>query len=189
VRSFALIAVSLLTVLVTACGGGNSGSSSKAAEARAKAIAAIEATRKREERVETATARRRLEGRLRMSKGEVTSLPKLKIEMRNGPAPKRLVVRDLRKGTGAPLRPHDAMLVNFFSVSYGEAQGADRTGHIGPSRFGLNEVVEGWEIGLVGMRVGGRRELIVPPNLGYRGTVIIYVIDLLAVYPDAVVGF
>ena len=117
-----------------------------------------------------------------MSKADIAKLPKLRIAERSGPPPKELVVNDLRKGSGAAVKPKDAVLVDFFSVRYDEALKRSRTGGFGPTRFALNEVVKGWEVGLPGMRVGGRRELIVPPKLGYRGMTLIYVIDLLAVY-------
>jgi peptidylprolyl isomerase len=124
-----------------------------------------------------------------MSKAEIAKLPKLEIRQRTGPPPKGLVVNDLRQGSGAAIKPKDAILVNYFSVKYGEALKKSRTGGYGATKFGLNEVIKGWELGLPGMKVGGRRELIVPPKLGYRGWTLIYVIDLLAVYPGGAASF
>jgi FKBP-type peptidyl-prolyl cis-trans isomerase len=118
-----------------------------------------------------------------MSKGEVARLPKLEIKRRKTPAPKKLMVRDLRRGTGAPVRPRGAILVDFFDVKYGSAQHKNWSGRFGPTKFGYTGTIKGWQVGLRGMRVGGRRELIVPPSLGYEGKTIVYVIDLLAVYP------
>lgn len=120
---------------------------------------------------------------LAMSKAEIAKLPKLTIGVPSGPPPKKLVITDLRKGSGAAVTAKDKVLVKYFSVKYGEALRSSRTGHYGPSEFGLNEVVKGWKLGLPGMKVGGRRELTVPPRLGYRGMTLIYVIDLLAVNP------
>jgi len=118
-----------------------------------------------------------------MSKAEIAKLPKLEVRKRSGPSPKKLVVNDLRKGSGAAVTLKDAVLVDFFDIEYRVARKKSRTGKYGPTKFGLNEVVKGWELGLPGMKVGGRRELIVPPKLGYRDGTLIYVIDLLAVYP------
>lgn len=122
--------------------------------------------------------------KLKMSKAEIAKLPKIRIGQRNGPRPKKkLVVRDLRKGSGAVVKPDDKILVRFFSVKYAEARKGARTGRFGPTEFALDGgVIKGWEEGLPGMRVGGRRELIVPPKLGYRGWTLIYVVDVLAVH-------
>jgi peptidylprolyl isomerase len=118
-----------------------------------------------------------------MSKQELAALPSLTIARQDGPPPKHLTVIDLRKGTGRAVTKQDAILVRFFDVKYGEAAKESRTGLYGPTKFGMNEVVKGWELGLPGMRVGGRRELIVPPKLGYRGWTLIYVVDLIAIEP------
>lgn len=122
--------------------------------------------------------------KLAMSKAEIAKLPKIEIGKPSGPRPKKkLVVRDLRKGSGAVVRPDDKILVRFFSVKYAEARKASRSGRYGPTEFALDGgVIKGWEEGLPGMRVGGRRELIVPPKLGYRGWTLIYVVDVLAVH-------
>lgn len=127
-----------------------------------------------------------------MSKAEIAKLPKLEVRKRSGPPPKKLVVNDLRQGSGAAVTKKDAVLVHYFEVSYSEALERSRTGAYGPHRFGLNEVVKGWELGLPGMKVGGRRELVVPPKLvyprwkpswGYAPYTDIYVIDLLGIGP------
>jgi len=127
-----------------------------------------------------------------MSKAEQAKLPEIRIRKWADPPPKHLVVNDLRKGTGATVGPDDAILINYFSDSYAEALKRSRVGAYGATRFGMNEVIKGWEVGLLGMKVGGRRELIVPPRLHYQGLnpkqgagkwTDIYVIDLLAVYP------
>lgn len=136
------------------------------------------------------TARQRIERRQRraIAKAEHSKPPAITIGRRHGKPPTHLVVRDLRKGTGARLKPTDAIVVNYFSNTYEKALKESKTGHYGPSRFAMNEVIRGWALGLPGMRVGGRRELIVPKRLGYEGFVGIYVIDLLAVERHGVPG-
>jgi peptidylprolyl isomerase len=125
-----------------------------------------------------------------MSKREIAKLPKLTIAKQSGPPPKHLKVIDLRKGWGSALTKNDAAYVRYYVVNYPEALKRSRTGRYGPRSFGLNEVVKGWEVALPGMKVGGRRELILPPKFvyprwkpswGYKHYVDIYLIDLLAV--------
>jgi peptidylprolyl isomerase len=169
----------LVALALAACGTADSNTTAPAASGSSKLAAS---------RPEKASRK----GPLAMSKAEIAQLPRLVVTRRTGSPPRKLLVRDLRKGTGAPIRPNDAILVRYYDVSYDEAQRKPRTGRFGPSRFGLNEVVRGWQLGLPGMKVGGRRELVVPPRLhfaawtpkmGYGHWTTIYVIDLLAVYP------
>jgi len=99
-----------------------------------------------------------------------------------GPVPKRLIVRDLRPGSGAVLKKGAIGTFKYKSFDY-------RTGrryedwwrspfHTG---FGKGESLGAWETGLKGMRVGGRRELIVPPAQAYTHVPVIYVIELASV--------
>ncbi len=133
---------------------------------------------------------RELKHGLIMPKAEIAKLPPLTIARQEGPPPKHIEITDLRKGTGAKVTKQDTVYVRYFEVEYPEAQERSRTGRYGPERFRLDETVKGWTVGLPGMRVGGRRELILPPNLtfprwkpswGYTPYVRIYQIDLLGV--------
>lgn len=121
--------------------------------------------------------------RLEMSKNEITRLPPITIRKRNGPPPGALRVVDLRDGFGARLRRGDTrFVVNYYSVRYGEALKKARRGRFGPTPFGLDTVVDSWKIGLPGMKVGGRRELVAPERLTYPGGgALIYVVDLLEI--------
>lgn len=131
----------------------------------------------------------RRKGRLKMSKAEISALPPLRIAKRTGPPPKKLVVRDLRRGSGATVRSKDSVLVDFYYVKYREALESSHSGNFGPTKYGLNEVVKAWELGLPGMKVGGRRELIAPGKLVYGKGPVIYLIDLLAVIPGGAGSF
>ncbi|MDX6602940.1 MAG: hypothetical protein QOF13_2142 [Solirubrobacterales bacterium] len=114
---------------------------------------------------------------------ESTDLHKPKIHISNAPPPKKLVVKDLVPGTGPVLAKGDTMVVNEVGVNYKTGQEFETTWGSRPSRFpfGTNEIIDGWEQGLVGMRVGGRRELIIPSKLAYKTGALVYVVDLLAV--------
>jgi peptidylprolyl isomerase len=182
----------MVTTPLAACGGSsasNTEPTTAASPTGASAAGAAGSTRSEDRKARAKSAERRSEGKLRMSKQEIARLPKLEIEKLSGPVPKRLVVRDLRKGTGAEVKQGDAITVKFFSVRYRQARLGSHHGGYGPEKFGMNDVIEGWALGLPGMKVGGRRELIVPPRIGHEGSVLVYVIDLLAVERGGAVTF
>jgi peptidylprolyl isomerase len=111
------------------------------------------------------------------------------------PAPKTLVIKDLVKGTGAVLAVGQTATVNYVGATYSNAKVFDASWNRGmPSSFQLTpgSLINGWIKGLPGMRVGGRRELIIPSALGYGPTgnpaggigpnePLIFIIDLLGV--------
>ncbi len=107
-----------------------------------------------------------------------------------GPAPTDLVIRDLVVGTGTVvdttatvnLKYVGTLYVNgtVFDASWGKAANNEAT-------FPLNGVIPGFAQGLVGMKVGGRREIVIPPALGYGSTAsgsipanstIVFVVDM-----------
>ena len=99
---------------------------------------------------------------------------KPKVVVPPGPPPKHLVVEDLRKGEGTPARFGHKLTVQFVALRWnGEPfQSSWDEGKVAPFTFRLHnnprEVIPAWEHGIPGMREGGRRELIVPPQLVYR---------------------
>lgn len=95
---------------------------------------------------------------------------KPKVTVPNGAPPKQLVVKDIEEGTGAVAKGGDVVNVNYVGVNYKTGKQFDSSWDRGePIAFPLGEnvVIPGWEKGLEGMKVGGRRELIIPPDLGY----------------------
>lgn len=110
--------------------------------------------------------------------------PKPRVQAPNGPPPKKLVINDLVEGSAPAVKTGDKLAVHYVGVNY--RTGEEFEGAWDPVfafKFGLGEgtVVKGWEQGVKGMKVGGRRELIVPPRLAYNTDTLIYVIDLLAI--------
>lgn len=118
---------------------------------------------------------------------------KPKVTVPSGPPPKKLEIKDLEKGSGPGAKPGDEVTVQYVGVNYKSGKEFDASWDRGePFTFplGSHSVIEGWEQGLEGMKVGGRRELIIPPQLGYGseggGTIppnetLVFVIDLEAI--------
>ena len=108
--------------------------------------------------------------------------------------PKKLVVDDLEEGSGPAAKAGDEVTVQYVGVNYKSGKEFDSSwSRSEPFSFQLGSglVIPGWEQGIEGMKVGGRRELVIPPELGY-GTAgsppaippsetLIFVVDLEAV--------
>jgi peptidylprolyl isomerase len=87
-----------------------------------------------------------------------------------GTPPTQLEVKDLIVGTGPAAKAGDTVSVQYVGVAYSSKQIFDSSwSHGQPFQFvlGKGTVIPGWDEGVVGMQVGGRRELIIPPNLAY----------------------
>ncbi|AGL18420.1 FKBP-type peptidyl-prolyl cis-trans isomerase [Actinoplanes sp. N902-109] len=111
-----------------------------------------------------------------------------------GEPPAELVVEDLTVGDGAEAKPGQLVTVHYVGVAFSSGKEFDASYNRGePFEFGLGagDVIGGWDQGVAGMKVGGRRKLTVPPHLGYgsRGAAgvikpdetLIFVVDLLGV--------
>jgi peptidylprolyl isomerase len=95
---------------------------------------------------------------------------KPEVEVPDGPAPKELVVEDLVEGTGPEAKAGDTLTVDYVGVLYENGKEFDASWDSGqPFTFelGAGNVIEGWDKGLEGMKVGGRRQLVIPANLAY----------------------
>lgn len=108
--------------------------------------------------------------------------------------PRRLQVEDIEIGDGAEALPGTAPLMHYVGVSWSTGKEFDASWDRGSAfsfQLGKNQVIAGWEQGVAGMRVGGRRRLTIPPHLGYgeqgAGGVIkpnetlVFVVDLMDV--------
>jgi FKBP-type peptidyl-prolyl cis-trans isomerase len=116
------------------------------------------------------------------------------VEVPKGPAPTNLVVKDLKTGDGAEAKSGDQVSVQYVGVLYDGGKQFDASWDRGqPFAFqlGSGQVIPGWDQGVAGMKVGGRRELIIPPDLGYgaqgqppsipANATLVFVIDLISV--------
>ena len=107
-----------------------------------------------------------------------------------GDPPTTLVVRDLVVGTGPRTRDGREVTVRYVLATWSDREEIDATWRPFDFTLGAEQVIEGFDQGVAGMRVGGRRELIVPPALGYgdqgsgpvkAGETLVFVVDLVAV--------
>ena len=118
--------------------------------------------------------------------------PKPKVARPSGAPPRKLVKQDLAKGKGPAVKAGDQLEVNYVGVTFKNGKEFDSSFDAGqPFQFqlGASEVIPGWDQGLLGMRVGGRRRLTIPPDLAYGAEgspptigpneTLVFVIDLL----------
>lgn len=116
---------------------------------------------------------------------------KPEIEFPTGAAPTELVTEDLVVGSGQEAKPGDVVEVHYVGVEYDTGEEFDSSWNRGESiSFPLRGLIQGWQDGIPGMRVGGRRRLVIPPTLAYgpagsghrlSGKTLIFVIDLLGI--------
>ncbi|MBF6243547.1 FKBP-type peptidyl-prolyl cis-trans isomerase [Nocardia elegans] len=84
--------------------------------------------------------------------------------------PKQLVTKDLVEGTGPAAASGQPVEMNYSLVTWSDKKKLDSSfdrGQTFPLTLGTGEVIQGWDQGLIGIKQGGRRLLIIPPDLGY----------------------
>jgi peptidylprolyl isomerase len=119
---------------------------------------------------------------------------KPEIDFPDGPPPTDLEVTDLSTGEGAEAVAGSTVRVHYVGVAHSSGEEFDASYNRGePLRFrlGIGQVISGWDQGVQGMKVGGRRQLVIPPHLGYGdrgaggvikpGETLIFVCDLIEV--------
>ncbi|HUP70106.1 MAG TPA: FKBP-type peptidyl-prolyl cis-trans isomerase [Acidimicrobiales bacterium] len=119
---------------------------------------------------------------------------KPEVTVPDGPPPAKLEIKDLIEGTGPVAAAGQKVTVHYVGVSYSTKKQFDASWDSGrpfPFQLGAGAVIDGWDQGVPGMKVGGRRQLIIPPDLGYGdrgagsdikpGETLVFVVDLLSV--------
>ena len=121
----------------------------------------------------------------------MTETPRTKpeVEFYEGPEPTELVIIDIIEGDGDVATPGATVDVHYLGVDFETLEEFDSSWSRGQSiNFPLNNLIKGWQEGIPGMKVGGRRQLICPPHLAYgaaggghrlSGRTLTFVIDLL----------
>lgn len=174
-RTIALLAAA--AVGLSACGDDESDTASTVAEPAAAAAAAATTT--------TTT------DSLDISK-DLSSKPK--IPKPSGDPPTKLVVKDIVAGKGRAAKAGDNIVVHYVGALYKTGGQFEASWDSKPYPFPLGQgnVIPGWDQGIEGMKIGGRRLLIIPPDLAYgaqgQGSIgpdetLVFVVDLLNVTP------
>lgn len=117
-------------------------------------------------------------------------MTKPEIDFIEGPAPTDLVSTDIVVGDGEEATPGATVLVHYVGVDFETGEQFDASWDRGEAiKFPLQGLIAGWQQGIPGMKVGGRRQLVCPPALAYgetgghrlSGRTLVFVIDLLGV--------
>lgn len=121
----------------------------------------------------------------------MTEKTKPEVEFYEGPEPTELVVIDIEEGTGDVAEAGSTVDVHYLGVEFESGEEFDSSWGRGQSvKFPLRQLISGWQEGIPGMKVGGRRQLICPPHLAYgpaggghrlSGRTLTFVIDLMGV--------
>ena len=108
-----------------------------------------------------------------------------------GDPPTELVIRDIVKGKGPKAKAGDTLTMQYVGTAWSNGQQFDAswdTGQPLPFQLGAGMVIPGWDEGMVGMQKGGRRLLVIPPDMAYGPTgsgpigpneTLIFVVDLV----------
>jgi peptidylprolyl isomerase len=121
-------------------------------------------------------------------------MDKPEIDFPDGPPPADLEITDLVEGEGPEAAAGSTVRVHYVGVAHSTGEEFDASYNRGAPlefRLGVGQVIQGWDTGVQGMKVGGRRQLVIPPHLAYGdrgaggviqpGETLIFVCDLVSV--------
>ncbi|MFT4245527.1 MAG: FKBP-type peptidyl-prolyl cis-trans isomerase [Micrococcaceae bacterium] len=116
------------------------------------------------------------------------------IDFPGGKAPTKLDIKDIEVGTGPEVKAGDTVSVHYVGVAFSTGEEFDASWNRDQELefpVGVGMVIQGWDQGLIGMKVGGRRQLTIPPHLAYGSAgagvaigpneTLIFVVDLEAI--------
>ena len=121
------------------------------------------------------------------------SISKPEVDFPGGEPPADLEITDIWEGDGKVAGPGDTVRVHYVGVAFSTGEEFDASWNRGEPlefRLGIGQVIAGWDQGVQGMRVGGRRQLVIPPGLAYGnrgagnrirpGETLIFICDLVS---------
>ena len=116
------------------------------------------------------------------------------IDFPDSPPPADLEITDLTEGDGTEAAAGNTVVAHYVGVAHSTGEEFDASYNRGEPlafRLGVGQVIAGWDQGIAGMKVGGRRKLVIPPHLAYGdrgaggaiapGETLIFVVDLVDV--------
>ncbi|MEW1549033.1 MULTISPECIES: FKBP-type peptidyl-prolyl cis-trans isomerase [Streptomyces] len=122
------------------------------------------------------------------------SIEKPEIDFPGGEPPKDLEIKEIWEGDGAEAKAGNFVSVHYVGVAFSTGEEFDASWNRGQAfqfQLGAGQVIAGWDKGVQGMKVGGRRQLTIPAHLGYGdrgaggrikpGETLIFVVDLISV--------
>ncbi len=122
------------------------------------------------------------------------NIDKPEVDFPGGEPPTALEIKDIQEGSGPVAKAGDMVSVHYVGVAFSTGEEFDASWNRGTPlsfKLGVGQVIPGWDQGVQGMKVGGRRQLIIPPNLAYGdrgagaaikpGETLIFVCDLVGV--------
>lgn len=179
-----LILLACLAVVIAGCSS-SSDSSTSSTESSASTEAGESSTKSGESSKESGESAPKASPSKKKTKPTVT-VPK-------GVSPENFATKEIEEGTGPEAKAGDNVTVQYVGVGYDSEEEFDSSWGKEPFTFtlGAGQVIKGWDQGVEGMKVGGRRELLIPGDLAYGpegrpptigpNETLIFVIDLLAV--------
>ena len=121
------------------------------------------------------------------------SISKPEVDFPGGEPPADLEITDIWEGDGKVAGRGDTVRVHYVGVAFSTGEEFDASWNRGEPlefRLGLGQVIAGWDQGVQGMKVGGRRQLVIPPGLAYGnrgagnrirpGETLIFICDLVS---------
>jgi len=121
------------------------------------------------------------------------SISKPEVDFPGGEPPADLEITDIWEGDGKVAGPGDTVRVHYVGVAFSTGEEFDASWNRGEPlefRLGKGQVIAGWDEGVQGMKVGGRRQLVIPPGLAYGdrgaanvirpGETLIFICDLVS---------
>ena len=185
-RSLASLLALCALLALAGCGGGDDSTSESTETTQATTTESTESE-------STTPVKKKAKPAAKQPK-PTASKSKPKVTVPSGPPPKKLQIEDLKTGSGAAAKAGDTVSVHYVGVGYESGEEFDASWDRGEPfifQLGAGMVIPGWDQGVEGMKVGGQRELIIPPELAYGeagsppaigpNETLIFVIDLLAV--------